>query len=79
MKKRASKAAPQKEIKDTWDLSLLFKSEKDPRIEEEVAAAERAIDAFARKYEKDAKLATPARLAQALADYEALARDAKAS
>lgn len=75
-KKEASQT--QKEaIRDAWDLTLLYTSEKDPRIEKEVAAAEAAIDAFAKKYEKDTKLATPPRLLAALRDYEVLMKDAR--
>lgn len=61
-------------IKTTWDLKkLYYKSEKDPRIEQDVQFTEQAYAAFAkkwrsRKYTESAKL-----LCEALTEYEALA------
>lgn len=64
-------------VKTAWDLSLLYSSAQDPRIEKDIAAAEAAIDAFAKKYGKDPKLTTPARLKGAFKDYEKLIEDAR--
>jgi oligoendopeptidase F len=66
-----------KAVKTAWDLAALYSSAKDPRIEKDVAAAERAIDAFAKKYGNDQKLTAPARLKGALAEYEKLIEDAR--
>ena len=64
-------------MKTAWDLSLLYTSDKDPRIEKDVVHAEGIIETFAKKYGKDSKLTTPVRLAVALKDYEALMEDAR--
>ncbi len=64
-------------IKTAWDLSLLYTSARDPKIEKDVLGAERAIDRFAKKYSTDARLLAPARLKGALQDYEALIKDAR--
>ena len=40
-------------IKKEWDLSLLYKSVKDPQIEKDIALAEKAYSSFAKKYKND--------------------------
>ncbi|MFM2423890.1 MAG: hypothetical protein RLZZ70_277 [Candidatus Parcubacteria bacterium] len=39
-------------IKETWDLSLYYKSDKDPQIEKDLVATETAYLAFAKKWRK---------------------------
>ncbi len=60
-------------IKTEWDLkALYYKSESDPRIEEDLKAAEKAYAAFAKKW-RDTQFAEDAKLLkQALTDYERL-------
>lgn len=61
-------------MKTEWDLSLLYKSLQDPRIERDQKQADRAIAAFAQKYRRDKNhLKNPASLATALMEYEKLA------
>lgn len=57
----------------TWNLGLLYKSEKDPQIEKDMLAIERAHDAFEKKYRGKDFTSTPEKLAKALADYTRLA------
>ena len=60
-------------MKTEWDLALLYEGLDDPRIERDQKQADKAIDAFAKKYRKDKKhLKNPAALASALAEYEKL-------
>lgn len=60
-------------MKVEWDLSLLYASLKDPRIERDQKQADKAIAVFARKYRKNKKhLKSPEALAKALAEYEKL-------
>lgn len=62
-----------KKLRTAWDLSLLYTSLADPRIERDQRAADKAITAFAKKYRKDKKhLEEPEALAKALAEYEKL-------
>ena len=60
-------------IKTEWDLkALYYKSESDPRIEEDLKAAEKAYAAFAKKW-RDTQFAEDAKLLkQALTHYERL-------
>ena len=62
-----------------WDLTLLYKSEKDPRIEKDMQEIERSAAGFAKKYDTERKpyLSDPSALLAALTDYEKLS--AKAS
>ncbi len=60
-------------MKTEWDLSLLYASLDDPRIERDQKQADKAVSAFAQKYTKDKKhLKNPTALAKALAGYEKL-------
>ena len=60
-------------IKTSWDLSLLYASPSDPKIEVHMKRAEAAYDAFAAKYANDKKYIADERLlTQALADYVSL-------
>ncbi len=59
--------------KTEWNLGLMYSSPKDPKIEKDVVAIEKAIAAFAKKYAKNDKYLSDANsLLKALADYEAL-------
>lgn len=61
------------DMKTEWNLSLLYTSLKDPRIERDQKQADKAIVAFAQKYQKDKKhLKNPVALAEVLAEYEKL-------
>jgi oligoendopeptidase F len=57
-----------------WELNRLFyKSLKDPRIMRDMAAGERAVDAFVKEYSKNKKWLTgPSELRKALCAYEQL-------
>lgn len=60
-------------MKTEWDLTLLYESLDDPRIERDQKQADKAVAAFAQTYQKDKKhLKNPTALAKALADYERL-------
>lgn len=59
-------------IRTTWDLGLLYKSEKDPRIERDMKAIEEAYARFEKKYRGKPFTKTPQALARALVDYDAL-------
>ena len=64
-----------RKIRTTWDLTTLFKGDDDPRIEENTKIVEKKSYAFIRKWEhrKD-YLKDPAKLRQALDEYEAWKR-----
>ncbi|MBI3572148.1 M3 family oligoendopeptidase [Candidatus Kaiserbacteria bacterium] len=60
-------------MKTSWDLSLLYTGLDDPRIERDQKAADRAVDAFAKKYRRDTKhLRDPRALARAIEGLEKL-------
>lgn len=60
-------------LKTEWDLSVFYKSAKDPKIEADQLQADKAYAAFAKKYRTDKKhLKSPAALAKALTEYEKL-------
>ena len=60
-------------MKLEWDLTLLYDSLDDPRIERDQKQADKAVATFAKKYQKDkSHLKNPVALAEALADYEKL-------
>lgn len=60
-------------MKTDWDLSLLYANLDDPRIERDQKQADKAIAAFAKRYQADKKhLKNPQALAKALADFEKL-------
>ncbi|MBP7831802.1 MAG: M3 family oligoendopeptidase [Candidatus Pacebacteria bacterium] len=59
--------------KTEWNLGLMYSSPKDPKIEKDVVAIEKAIAAFAKKYSKNDKYLKDAGfLKKALDDYESL-------
>lgn len=57
-----------------WNLGLLYKSEKDPQIEKDMRAIEKACNDFQKKYKGKNFTATAKRLLAALNDYEKLLR-----
>jgi len=66
-------------IKDEWDLkNLYYTSEKDPQIEKDIAATERAYKAFAKKYRGKDFTSTAKKLLAALTESEALSEMAAA-
>ena len=61
------------DMKNEWNLSLLYASLKDSRIERDQKQADKAIATFAQKYQKDKKhLKNPVALAKVLSEYEKL-------
>ncbi len=62
-------------IQTEWDLTLLYKNEKDPRIEADLKTIEKLCTDFERKYKKADFTATPEKLARAFADEEKLQRE----
>ncbi len=58
--------------KTTWDLSLFYKNEKDPKIERDIKAAEKAISDFEKRYRNKDFISTPKKLLQALNDDQEL-------
>jgi oligoendopeptidase F len=86
-KRKTLKYAPENrlpklgKIATTWDLRRLFyASERDPRIEKDLRATERAYAAFAKKYAGKDFVSAPRKLLAALRDADALmeTRGAKA-
>jgi oligoendopeptidase F len=59
-------------MKTQWDLSLLYASHTDPRIETDLVKLEKAYAAFARKYKGKSFTKTATALAKALKEYEVL-------
>lgn len=63
--------SPVSDLKTNWDLSPLFVSDKDPRIDEVEKAAREAANRFVAKWEKRRDyLSEPAALKEALEDYD---------
>lgn len=63
-----------KDVKTEWDLTgLYYKSETDPRLENDVVAAETAYKKFITKWRKKDFTSSPTALATALREKEALA------
>lgn len=58
--------------KTTWDLSVFYKNEKDPKIEKDIKVAEKAIADFEKKYRNKDYISTPKKLLQALKDQNLL-------
>lgn len=61
-----------KGYKTKWDLTLLYKSPKDPQIEKDMVSIEKACIAFERKYRNKNFIASPKDLLLALEDSEKL-------
>ncbi len=59
-------------VKDTWNLNLLYKSDKDPQIEKDLKMIEAAYAAFEKKYKGKPFTQSPAALAKALSELESL-------
>ena len=60
-------------MKTAWDLSLLYSSLKDPRIEQDMKKAERATAQFAKKWKGTKKyLSSPLVLKEAIDEYQEL-------
>ncbi len=55
-----------------WDLTLLYKDEKDPQIEQDLIAIETACSSFEKKYKGKDFTSTPQKLFKALRDYSHL-------
>jgi oligoendopeptidase F len=58
--------------KTEWDLSHLYKNEKDPQIEKDMKAIETALASFEKKYKGKDFISSPKKLLVALEDYEKL-------
>lgn len=58
--------------KTQWDLTLLYKNEKDPQIEKDMKAIEKACIAFEKKYKGKDFISSSKKLLQALIDRENL-------
>jgi oligoendopeptidase F len=62
-----------KSFKTAWDLTLLYASEKDPNIEQDTQAIERACVLFEKQYRSDVNVfSDDAKLLEALTAYEKL-------
>jgi oligoendopeptidase F len=59
-------------MRTSWNLGLLYKNDKDPQIEKDLLAIERACSEFEKKYKKEDFTRNPESLAKALADQEEL-------
>jgi oligoendopeptidase F len=67
------KNTPRENYQTSWDLRRFYESAHDTRIEKDQQAADRAVAAFAKKYQKSGShLRSPAALAKAITEYEAL-------
>lgn len=58
--------------KTEWNLNLLYKNEKDPALEKDIADLEKACTAFEKKYRKAAYTETLKQLLSALNSYQSL-------
>ncbi len=67
-----------KNIKDTWNLGLLYKSDTDPQIEKDMRAIEKTYALFEKKYKGKNFATTPDKLKRALEDAKALREIANA-
>jgi len=70
MKKKDSQG-----FQNSWDLSLLYKNEKDPRIEKDLLLIERICSNFEKKYKNKNYISDVKRLFVALKDYEKLRKN----
>lgn len=59
-------------IKTSWNLGLLYKSDKDPQIEKDMKAVEAAHTSFEKKYRGKDFVSTPQKLLRALRDFQRL-------
>ena len=58
--------------KTQWNLDLLYKNEKDPQIEKDIQAIEKACAVFEKKYKGKDFTSSAKKLARALIEYHAL-------
>ncbi|MDO8565237.1 MAG: M3 family oligoendopeptidase [bacterium] len=58
-----------KKLKENWDLTLLYKNDKDPRIEKDLQAVEKISSAFEKKYKGKNFTSSSKALKNALVDY----------
>ncbi len=64
------------ELKTSWDLSLLYKNDNDPKIEADMVLVEKEINEFATKYESDKNYLTDeSALYESLKKYERINSD----
>ena len=61
--------------KTEWDLTLLYKNEKDPQIDKDVRTVEMLCGAFEKKYKGKDFISSSEKLHRALNDYEKLSKD----
>src|SRR4051812_19224515 len=60
-------------MKTTWNFELLYKNDKDPQIERDIVAYEKACESFEKKYRTQTEFLTEeTKLREALKDYETL-------
>ncbi len=65
--------------KTNWNLGLLYKNEKDPQIEKDLKAIEKACDDFEKKYKKADYISTEQKLFKALEESEKLSKQISGS
>ncbi len=58
--------------KTEWDLSLLYKNDKDPQIEKDIKKLETLCAAFEKKYKGKDFVSTTKKLLEVLKEYELL-------
>lgn len=68
--KEKNKAKIKTKIKTQWDLTLLYKSPKDPQIEKDIRNVEKLNEALEKKYRNADFTSTKNKLLKALKDYE---------
>ena len=56
---------PKDDLKNSWNLGLLYKSEKDPQIEKDLKIIEKSYSDFEKKYKKIDFISTPSKLLNA--------------
>ncbi len=66
----------QKQYKTEWDLKLLYKDEKDPKIEQGLKLVESECDSFEKKYKDSDFTSSADELLKTLNDYEDLSKKA---
>jgi oligoendopeptidase F len=64
-----------KSEKDTWDLTLLYKSEKDSKIEKDILKIEKAYSEFEKKYKNKDFTSTSKKLLEVLEEREKISKE----
>lgn len=64
-----------KNQKIDWNLGLLYKNEKDPKIEQDLKTIEKICIEFEKRYKKVDYISSPEKLVKALNDYEELGQE----